>query len=149
MKKLPPLEELLSYKNHLVIKRFKRNHPALQDQAEFLFIDMLKYLWLSQKHQMDNIQYFLPTMHKEMVAIDEMWHTFILITKDYAEFCNHFFGEFLHHVPEVGEHSEHQPIMDKERFEKEFHLFLCYVYDNLGEETVRSWFAVYLNDSVV
>jgi len=27
------------------------------------------------------------------------WHTFILFTKDYAEFCQRIAGRFIHHVP--------------------------------------------------
>ena len=31
--------------------------------------------------------------------VDEVWHAFILFTKDYAAFCQAAFGEFIHHVP--------------------------------------------------
>ena len=31
--------------------------------------------------------------------IDEVWHTFILYTRDYAKWCNEVFGRFMHHVP--------------------------------------------------
>lgn len=33
--------------------------------------------------------------------IDDMWHVFILFTKDYAEFCEQRIGFFLHHEPSV------------------------------------------------
>lgn len=33
--------------------------------------------------------------------VDEMWHTFILFTKDYARFCHDITGAFIHHVPEM------------------------------------------------
>ncbi|MYM25498.1 hypothetical protein GTP46_22975 [Duganella sp. FT135W] len=32
-------------------------------------------------------------------AIDEVWHTHILFTQDYLNFCMSVFGEFLHHAP--------------------------------------------------
>jgi hypothetical protein len=32
-------------------------------------------------------------------AVDEAWHEFIVMTRDYAEFCIGAFGEFLHHRP--------------------------------------------------
>ena len=32
---------------------------------------------------------------------DELWHAFIVRTKDYAAFCNESFGEFFHHTPDV------------------------------------------------
>lgn len=31
---------------------------------------------------------------------DEMWHEFLLHTRDYAAFCDTAFGRFVHHVPE-------------------------------------------------
>ena len=31
--------------------------------------------------------------------VDEVWHTFILFTSDYAAFCEEVFGSFLHHQP--------------------------------------------------
>lgn len=32
---------------------------------------------------------------------DELWHEFILYTKDYALFCDKAFGQFMHHSPAV------------------------------------------------
>lgn len=32
-------------------------------------------------------------------AVDVGWHTFILYTADYAEFCHRIAGEFIHHNP--------------------------------------------------
>jgi hypothetical protein len=31
--------------------------------------------------------------------VDEVWHAFILFTRDYADFCQRAFGTFIHHVP--------------------------------------------------
>ena len=31
--------------------------------------------------------------------VDEVWHTHILFTQDYSQFCNAVFGHYLHHVP--------------------------------------------------
>ncbi len=31
--------------------------------------------------------------------VDELWHTFILFTADYREFCYKYLGQFLDHVP--------------------------------------------------
>ncbi len=35
----------------------------------------------------------------EMISgvVDEEWHTFILSTKGYAEFCDRAFGKYIHH----------------------------------------------------
>ncbi len=33
--------------------------------------------------------------------VDEVWHTFILFTRKYHQFCEEIFGEFIHHTPET------------------------------------------------
>jgi hypothetical protein len=33
-------------------------------------------------------------------AVDIGWHTFILYTREYAEFCSTVAGRFIHHVPD-------------------------------------------------
>ena len=51
-------------------------------------------------------QFFL-TYHKsgyQRVAmpsqvVDDLWHEFILYTRNYAQFCRNAFGSFLHHTP--------------------------------------------------
>jgi hypothetical protein len=35
-------------------------------------------------------------------TVDIGWHTFILYTKEYAEFCRRIAGRFIHHVPNDG-----------------------------------------------
>ncbi|MEX5608152.1 hypothetical protein ABFV58_08945 [Pseudomonas protegens] len=32
-------------------------------------------------------------------VVDDLWHEFILHTRDYQQFCNQAFGQFLHHTP--------------------------------------------------
>lgn len=34
------------------------------------------------------------------VIVDDLWHEFVLHTREYAEFCEAGLGRFLHHVPE-------------------------------------------------
>ncbi len=33
--------------------------------------------------------------------VDDVWHQFILFTKQYHDFCDKFLGEYLHHVPKT------------------------------------------------
>ncbi len=33
-------------------------------------------------------------------AVDDAWHEFILMSRQYTEFCKHAFGSYLHHSPE-------------------------------------------------
>lgn len=34
-------------------------------------------------------------------VVDDLWHEFILYTREYQQFCREAFGEFLHHSPAV------------------------------------------------
>ena len=146
---MPELDRVLSYKHPQVIVNYQRNYPQNEAIAGYLFHEMLKFLWLSRKHALDLENHrgnptidFLFVMHEEMRDIDNMWHTFILYTKDYIDFCNQHFGEYLHHQPDVADTSPQSP----EEFKRDLEKFLSYTYDHLGEETVRGWFAMHLEE---
>lgn len=152
MKKLPKIQHLLHYSNPLVVQRFVQAYPEHEAEAPRLFTEMLKYLWLCKKHEQDlaaapnepSLQ-FLPVMHEEMRKIDQMWHEFILITVDYHAFCMEYFNEFIHHIPNM---QEKRPL-NEDQFEKELGLFLDYVYEKLGEDTLKYWFMQHLSEAVL
>jgi hypothetical protein len=145
---LPDLNVLLEYKNPAVLKLYKQNHPNNRWTEEEAFEQMLKYLWLSAKHVLEakekagteNFpnQVFIT---KSMRELDHMWHEFILFTEDYTNFCNKYFGQYMHHLPSV---FDDVPV-PREIMEHEIEMFLPFIYGNLGEETLRFWFASYLN----
>ncbi len=147
MNKLPCLTELLRYKNQAVIERFIINNPNEAVSSEPLFHDMLRYLWLCEKHRVDCARapddpalQFIPVMHQEMRVIDQMWHEFILLTRDYHDFCHHYFGHFLHHEPNMRTNLAYS----QAQLSESLYLFLNYTYDTLGEETLSRWFAEHL-----
>lgn len=61
-------------------------------EYHYLFDELKKFLWLSQT--------FKPTLSLFSLRVDEIWHQFILFTKQYQEFCQSFFGAYVHHLPE-------------------------------------------------
>lgn len=147
MMKLPELNTLLEYKNPAVLKLYVQNHPDNKLSAEDAFQESLKYLWLAQKHKIDKTNNpdhpELPprcVMLQSMREIDEMWHEFILFTKDYSDFCQHYFGTYMHHMPNIFDNA---PIPADEQ-EAEINKLLPYIYEHLGEKTMRVWFSDYL-----
>ncbi len=34
-------------------------------------------------------------------VVDELWHQFILMSREYSEFCDQAFGKYLHHTPDT------------------------------------------------
>lgn len=142
--KHPELTTLLRYTNIHILKRYEKDYPNNRLKAEEALQELLKFFWLSQKHKLEqknarasvNVLNFQAAIHEEMKEIDDMWHTFLLFTKDYMDFCEHYFGHFIHHSPTT----DQSEILSVEQYEKDLENYLSYVYDHLGEATVRKWF---------
>ena len=126
------LQEILTYSNRLVIDCYLRDHGGTRRRAERLFTEMLKWLFLCHRaEQRGAVDCF---MLAEIAGIDDMWHTFILATADYAEFCDRYFGTFIHHQPLTARKGPN-PQMDRDRLQP----FLKLVYEVLGERTLVDW----------
>jgi hypothetical protein len=148
--KTPTLDEVLEYSNRDVVHRFRKNYGLTWEQAEDIFDQVKKWLWLANHRRHSGITQGL-SIDLSLVVIDEMWHNFVLFTKEYAEFCTHYFGYYLHHGPateaEDLEQREHaramgpgeraQAVKDARRPQYE------YIYDHLGEETFVKWYMEY------
>ena len=61
---LPSLAELLRYEHPPVIRAYIRNHSSDEQCAKKLFADMLRFLWVSRKHQADREQYPAASWHR-------------------------------------------------------------------------------------
>lgn len=138
------LSQLLEYKNQAVINRYKKEFPQNANRADILFSDLMRFFWLSKKHSNEKIAYpdridldFTFIMDDDMKEIDHMWHVFLLYTQEYMIFCQKYFGEYLHHLPDVVQTTPTLVTNFTTNLEK----FLSYVFDNLGESVVRRWFA--------
>lgn len=138
------LGQILKFKNDAVIKRFARDYPEYAENSEVIFEDLMRFFWISKKHRMDklanpkNLDFqFSFIMDEEMKIIDTMWHVFLLYTKGYMDFCEEFFGEYIHHLPDIVPNMPQNPSAFKLNLER----FLSYTYDILGEKTVKRWFA--------
>lgn len=136
------LSQLLSYQNKNVLSRYSRDFPNNQLSAEEALAELIKFFWLSDLHEKEKVTnsdealLFTCMMHEEMREIDDMWHTFLLFTKEYQEFCWSYFGYFIHHAP----FTEDNKRIVNERYPIELERFLSYLYDKLGQETVMKWF---------
>jgi hypothetical protein len=140
---LPQLGDILNFTNERIFTRYQKDYPKNRMPAAEAMYNLLKYMWLCQKHHLDRYArkgdtslQFSCVMHAEMSEFDDMWHTFLLFTREYHEFCQHYFGDFFHHHPLTDEEKD----ITREEQERELTHYLSYVYDNLGEETVRVWF---------
>ena len=62
---------------------------------------------------------------------DELWHEFILYTRDYDAFCKKAFGGFLHHTPAVALRPEHK--RDNEGLRRVW--WYCCKYENINAKS--------------
>ncbi|KZN35948.1 hypothetical protein N480_18330 [Pseudoalteromonas luteoviolacea S2607] len=135
----PPLEEVLAYHNQDIIDGFLKSLDVTEEEANNIFKDTLKWLWYCRHPDTQGSR----TIDKNLLIIDEMWHTFILYTNDYFKFCHKYFGMYIHHSPtRNSEIEEYKKLTPEERTaEKRRQLEL--VYDVLGKETFISWYHLY------
>ena len=73
------LEEVLAYSNSEVVLRFGNDFGFTTEEATKIFTETKKWLWLCAMRGADTTPLIL---FDEALAIDMMWHTFILFTKE-------------------------------------------------------------------
>lgn len=139
---LPNLADLLKYNNKNILTRYQKDYPEAKMSAAEALQELMKYIWICLKHSTDSAQnpheaslQFTCVMHDEMIEIDYMWHTFLLFTRDYDSFCRTYLGEFFHHQPLIKEDDS-----GKANYAVELERYLSYIFDNLGEDTLKKWF---------
>jgi len=136
------LASILNYRNEDVISRFMDMYNIDEIEAESIFTETRKFLFICR---MPGI--FIPD---DLLIVDEMWHNFILFSKEYQIFCDHNFGAYLHHLPA----SKQEKILQKQKneaspenaareYKEKMSLVLSITYDVLGADTVIKWFHEY------
>jgi hypothetical protein len=75
--------------------RLRKRHPGLSQKDCQLVANALRQFFLTHlKSGRRNVS--MPSQ-----VVDDLWHEFILYTKNYQAFCRRAFGRFLHHTPAV------------------------------------------------
>jgi len=131
------LECVLAYRHDGVIARYRRDHCATEADAQEVFEGLLAFLYLSARSIELQDSEVVVGMYPEILKLDWMWHSFILHTRDYANFCQRHFGFFLHHEPAAPASAGQASRLGGDA---ELREFLSFAYDELGEQIVRRWF---------
>jgi hypothetical protein len=136
------LAALLQYKNEDVIFRFTDMFDVPEAEAEDIFTETKKFLYISRQPGV-----FIPD---ELLIVDEMWHNFILFTATYKDFCARYFDAYLHHQPaSKAEKIQQQQqlaadaVSTRNAFKEKLTTFMNITYDQLGRDTVIRWFQEY------
>jgi len=138
------LDEILKYQNDNVVSSFRDSFDIDEESAKDIFIEMLRFLWFCDLRGSREFA----TIDHPIVIIDEMWHQFILTTRDYTDFCNRYFGKYIHHGPttlkeKIGFLQKKKNGSFGEDFLKEKRRKYEYVYDQLGETVFLKWYEHY------
>ena len=131
------LADLLSYRHEGVVNRFARIHGVSRERSEVLYVETLKWLWLARRAREAAPPGLVLSIPPEILGIDEMWHVFLLFTRDYTALCDAHLGGFVHHDPALGGPRE---AVDTAIFATELGAPYGFVHDELGEATLRAWF---------
>jgi hypothetical protein len=123
------LASLLRYRHEGIISRFARLHGVSRERAEVLFVETLKWLWLARRAREAPSLGLMLSIYPEIRGIDEMWHVFLLFTRDYAALCDEHLGGFVHHDPVPDGPGE---ALDAAAFAAELGALYGFVHDELG-----------------
>ncbi|KTC68108.1 hypothetical protein Lbir_2710 [Legionella birminghamensis] len=126
-----PLNELLKYDNERLVTQYALKHPERSlEQSRQLWKDLLGWMWLTQfrKTQGKATHLFGP-----LLRLDDLWHFFILNTRDYCEFCEQYWESYFHH--DIEAHGEEHQISPDELAD-----FLEDAFEFLGEAWIDRYF---------
>ncbi|MFA6065649.1 MAG: hypothetical protein WC707_00525 [Candidatus Babeliaceae bacterium] len=90
------MHNIMAYPMTDIIARCKKDHKYTDEDMIILEKELKRYLSLSGVKTKGDVGMGMYSKH-----VDNLWHTFILFTHEYAEFCNKYFGHFIHHMPKT------------------------------------------------
>jgi hypothetical protein len=155
IQKRPTLEQVMSYENPHIVGSFLKSFAVSKEEANDIFDQVKSMMWLMNEMDYDGLRSEEKafSIDDSLVIIDEMWHTFILFTKEYDRFCRDTFGYFMHHLPAVEteetkkeyalrfEGLTQEQIVAEVMNEKRWQY--VYVFKKLGQASFLKWYTEY------
>jgi hypothetical protein len=139
------LKAALDYANPDVIAKFRDKFSVSLEEALDIFSETKKWLWFAANSEVEGV-----SIHRAIQIIDEMWHTFITFTVDYAQYCESRFGRYLHHIPLTQEalrsaqrRFEADAQSNKDDRAKRLHAEFSEIQRLLGDETLITWLVIF------
>lgn len=93
-KKKIDIEKAMKFPIPQVLKRYQKDYEVSEKVAREHEKELKRFLIICAENHPNSTDMFSQ-------EIDNLWHTFLLFTKDYAQYCNENFGHFVHHVPKI------------------------------------------------
>lgn len=138
------MEAVLQYRHDETILRFLDNFDITFEEGEDIFREMKLLLCLMAKYPHEYI-----FTHEPLWIIDEMWHTFLMYSKDYEDFCLRYFGRMIYHAPI--KRAQKMEIIEKLKTDKKktedmlrptVKNLYTLIHDYLGPDTLIKWIKV-------
>ena len=82
--------EIMSFQHDRLMKRFSMDHGVSPENSRQVFEALKQFMIVCAVK---------PGYKVTSEPIDQMWHTFLLFTKDYRSFCEDNLGMFINHEP--------------------------------------------------
>ena len=95
---------------YLIEKLVKDRVVDTAAEGEALFAEAKKFLILSFVDR--DVSWNMYS-----TRVDEAWHQFVLFTSQYVEFCQRYFGAYLHHNPSNAPEAPGRPVLKPSTFE--------------------------------
>jgi hypothetical protein len=95
------IQAAMSFDMKKILERYCKDYDIPADMALEYEKELKRYLVLCASNP--NINYIMKG------PVDKLWHTFIIFTHEYADFCNQVAGHFIHHVPSAGQEKQSKP----------------------------------------
>lgn len=120
-------QKIFAYDLSIIIERLVLIEGWSLKDAKTICDQYRRFLFLKAKYGKD---FDLPPSRD----IDEAWHSHILYTNDYIDFCKEVFGFYLHHFPQHGRDEKTTTEELRRSFTEEtqkfyFKEFGSYIYD--------------------
>jgi hypothetical protein len=126
------VEGILHYQMPYVIERCKKDHGYDDEDMAIIEREFKRYLILVAHKKGEGTGMF--SKH-----VDNLWHSFILFTHEYAEFGQKYAGRFIHHAPYIAS-SENRTPEQRAQSRKDFHAFVNNYEETFKEEIHSIWF---------
>jgi len=152
---VPPasLERVESFQFPEAVYKFVEYYDVEEREAEAFFLEVKRWLWLCatsvyERQCGQNTPDLLIT--GSLFWLDEMWHTFLLFTEPYQDFCREYLGCYVHHRPTTRaekDERKQQLVQQRDEFLKlraeDLRRQCHYICEKLGDETFVRWYREY------
>ncbi len=126
------IKNIMMYPMPHILARCQKDYNYTDEDMIILEKELKRYLILSFVNDEADLD---TGMYSE--DVDNLWHTFILFTNEYAAFCNKHFNRFMHHIPEIDTQSTPEEL---EEDRKDFQAFIKGYQEVFKEEIHPVWY---------